>query len=216
MTPEQLYRWLAKLVATLPATKITITWGEPHFRVGEKIFSGWGQGKDGRYSVGIKLDKDKQAALVASDSRFEVAPYVGKHGWASFFPGDDPDLSELEALVVESYCNIAPRHLAAKASPLAQRAAQEDAGQRKGMKASKTSKPKPKAKTSKAGKAKASKASAWNHLAARFRAPGVGVGGAGPPRSAPSRGPRHGPVLVGASAGSIRLVGGLRARRAGS
>ena len=115
MTPNELYRWLAKLVSTLPSTKVTITWGEPHFRVGEKIFSGWGQGKDGRYSVGIKLDKDKQAALVASDPRFEVAPYVGKHGWASFFPGEDPDLAELEALVVESYCNIAPRALAAKA-----------------------------------------------------------------------------------------------------
>lgn len=114
MTTNELYRWLAKLVATLPQTKVTITWGEPHFRVGEKIFGGWGQGKDGRYSVGVKLDKDKQAALVASDPRFAVAPYVGKHGWVSFYPGEDPNLGELEALVVESYCNIAPAALAAQ------------------------------------------------------------------------------------------------------
>jgi hypothetical protein len=167
---------------------------------------------------GIKLDKDKQAALVASDSRFEVAPYVGKHGWASFFPGDDPDLSELEALVVESYCNIAPRHLAAKASPSAQRAAQEDAGQRKGMKASKTSKPKPKAKTSKAGKAKASKASA----APRKKASG-GKAKAGKAGAAPRKKASAGKVKASkagaaprkkASAGKVKASKAATSRRA--
>jgi predicted DNA-binding protein (MmcQ/YjbR family) len=125
MTPQQVYQWLVVLVATLPNTRVTLTWGEPHFRVGDKIFGGWGAHKDGRYLLSAKLDKDKQAALVASDPRFQVAPYVGKHGWVAFQPGDDPDLGELEALVLESYRLIAPAKLvaqlpAAKASkPLA-------------------------------------------------------------------------------------------------
>ena len=109
MTPQQLYQWLVELIGTWPDTKVTMTWGEPHFRVGDKIFSGWGAHKDGRYSMGAKLDKDKQAALVASDPRFEVAPYVGKHGWVSFTPGDKPDLGEIEALLVESYRNVASK-----------------------------------------------------------------------------------------------------------
>lgn len=114
MKPQQIYQWLVELIAKWPETKVTMTWGEPHFRVGDKIFSGWGAHKDGRYSMGIKLDKDKQAAFVASDPRFAIAPYVGKHGWVSFHPGDEPDLGEVEALLLESYRNVAPKTLVAK------------------------------------------------------------------------------------------------------
>jgi predicted DNA-binding protein (MmcQ/YjbR family) len=109
VTPQQIYQRLLAIVEALPNTKVTMTWGSPHFRVGDKIFSGWGAGQDGRYSMGAKLDKDKQAALVASDPRFEIAPYVGKHGWVSFFPGDKPDFGEIEALLLESYRAIAPK-----------------------------------------------------------------------------------------------------------
>ncbi|HMJ53252.1 MAG TPA: hypothetical protein VK540_14295 [Polyangiaceae bacterium] len=30
---------------SLPDTKETLTWGQPHFRVGDKIFSGYGEEK---------------------------------------------------------------------------------------------------------------------------------------------------------------------------
>jgi len=43
-----------KICLELPNTKETITWGEPHFRVGEKIFAGYGE-KDGHPSIGFKL-----------------------------------------------------------------------------------------------------------------------------------------------------------------
>ena len=102
---------MVELIGTWPKTKVTMTWGSPHFRVEDKIFSGWGAGKDGRYATSAKLDKDKQAALVASDPRFEVAAYVGKHGWVTFTPGDKPNLGELEALLLESYRNVAPKKL---------------------------------------------------------------------------------------------------------
>lgn len=147
MTPQQLYQWLVELIGTWPETKVTMTWGEPHFRVGDKIFSGWGAHKDGRYSMGAKLDKDKQAALVASDPRFEVAPYVGKHGWVSFTPGDKPDLGEIEALLLESYRNVASKTQVARL----------DAGG--GGSAGKTNKAGAAGKTQKAAPAKAVKAS---------------------------------------------------------
>jgi predicted DNA-binding protein (MmcQ/YjbR family) len=105
---------MLELLGTLPDAKVTMTWGSPHFRVSDKIFSGWGADKDGRYSMSAKLDKDKQAALVASDPRFQVAAYVGKHGWVSFTPGDKPDLGEIEALLLESYRNVATKAQVAK------------------------------------------------------------------------------------------------------
>lgn len=124
-SPAQIYAHMVAYVATLPQTKVTITWGEPHFRVGEKIFSGWGlimernerrlgsgvAGHDGVWRMGAKLHPDKQAALIASDPRFVIAPYVGKYGWVSFAPGPTPNWGEIEALLLESYYNIAPKKL---------------------------------------------------------------------------------------------------------
>ncbi len=140
-----------------------MTWGSPHFRVGDKIFGGWGADKDGRYSTSAKLDKDKQAALVASDSRFEVAAYVGKHGWVTFYPGDAPDLGELEALVLESYRNIAPKKLVAQLdgeAKLAKSAAKAKPAGKKPAKAAAKKKPAAKAATAKASTAKAATAKA--------------------------------------------------------
>lgn len=157
MTPQQLYQWLVELIGTLPDAKVTMTWGEPHFRVGDKIFSGWGAHKDGRYAMSAKLDKDKQAALVSSDPRFSVAPYVGKHGWVSFAPGDKPDLGEIEALLLESYRNVATKTQVAKLDGGARPAAK--AAPAKPAKA-RPAKPAAKAKpaAAKAAKAKPAKA----------------------------------------------------------
>lgn len=47
-----------------PETKETLTWGQPHFRVGEKIFAGCGDEK-GRTVIGFKLDMDHADATVA-------------------------------------------------------------------------------------------------------------------------------------------------------
>ena len=41
----------------LPGTKVTLTWGKPHYRVGEKIFAGANE-EGGRLTVGFKLDND--------------------------------------------------------------------------------------------------------------------------------------------------------------
>ena len=47
---------MREICLALPDTKETLTWGSPHFRVGEKIFAGYSE-EDGRLSIGFKLEK---------------------------------------------------------------------------------------------------------------------------------------------------------------
>jgi len=111
MALDPAYVRFRDLCLALPDTKVTMTWGEPHMRVGEKIFTGWGllEGKKS-WSFSVKVDKDKQAALVHSDPRFTIAPYVGKHGWVSVrVDKGREDWGEIEALVEEGYRNIASK-----------------------------------------------------------------------------------------------------------
>ena len=50
---------------SLPDTKETLTWGQPHFRVGDKIFSGYGEEK-GKKVVGFIVPKKLLAKLAAA------------------------------------------------------------------------------------------------------------------------------------------------------
>jgi predicted DNA-binding protein (MmcQ/YjbR family) len=96
----------------LPDTKETPTWGEPHFRVGEKIFAGYGE-KDGRATIGFKLTKPHAEAVI-NDPRFERAPYVGKHGWVSMDATRVTSWDDVAAMVLESYTLIASKSSLAK------------------------------------------------------------------------------------------------------
>jgi predicted DNA-binding protein (MmcQ/YjbR family) len=105
----------------LPDTKETLTWGQPHFRVGEKIFAGCGEEK-GRPVIGFKLDMDHADAVI-QDPRFWRAPYVGHKGWVSMDASGVHDWSEVRPLVLESYRLIAPKRTVAKLDPPASRPA---------------------------------------------------------------------------------------------
>ena len=72
---------MRRICLALPDTKETPTWGQPHFRVGEKIFSGLGEEK-GVLTVGVKLEMDHADAMVRRPG-FSRAPYVGHKGWVS-------------------------------------------------------------------------------------------------------------------------------------
>jgi predicted DNA-binding protein (MmcQ/YjbR family) len=72
---------MREICLSLPDTRETLTWGEPHFRVGDKIFAGCGMEK-GRVVIGFKLEMDHADAII-SDPRFWRAPYVGHKGWVS-------------------------------------------------------------------------------------------------------------------------------------
>jgi predicted DNA-binding protein (MmcQ/YjbR family) len=97
---------------SLPDTKETPTWGQPHFRVGNKIFSGLGEEK-GVLTVGVKLEMDHADAMVRRPG-FSRAPYVGHKGWVSIDVEKVRDWGEIEALVHESYRLIAPKKILAR------------------------------------------------------------------------------------------------------
>lgn len=104
---------ISNICLSLPDTKLTMTWGEPHFRVGEKIFCGYG-GKEGQATIGFKLEMEHADILVKNDPRFTRAPYVGHKGWVSLDAKAVKDWDEVRSLVLESYRLIAPKKTLAK------------------------------------------------------------------------------------------------------
>lgn len=95
---------LRGLALALPDAVETITWGEPHYRVHDKIFSGLGM-REGRAVSSVKLEKP-HAEVRLFDPRFRVAPYVGRYGWVEFAL-EDVTVGELEELLAESYRLVA-------------------------------------------------------------------------------------------------------------
>jgi predicted DNA-binding protein (MmcQ/YjbR family) len=100
---------LLAIVLQLPGAYEDRPWGSVHCKVDGKIFVGWGRLDDGDMSMGIRVDKTFQPMLVASDPRFTVAKYVGKHGGVDMRLGPKPDWHEVEKFIVESYRAIAPK-----------------------------------------------------------------------------------------------------------
>jgi predicted DNA-binding protein (MmcQ/YjbR family) len=109
MADDPAYTRFKKICLALPNTKVTMTWGSPHMRVGDKIFTGWGLEESGEsWSFSVKLDKDKQAALVQSDPRFAIAAYTGKYGGTTMtVKKGEENWDEIAALVEEGYWNVA-------------------------------------------------------------------------------------------------------------
>ena len=103
---------MREICLSLPQTKETPTWGQPHFRVGEKIFAGIGLEK-GVISVGFKLEMDHADAMVRRPG-FSRAPYVGHRGWVSVDVEVMTDWAELGSLILESYRLIAPKKTVAQ------------------------------------------------------------------------------------------------------
>src|SRR5215213_1600146 len=124
------YEKFQAICLSLPNTKETPTWGAPHFRVGEKIFTGCAPPGTPEFSFSAKLEVPLQQALVASDKRFSIAPYVGKHGWVDVKPGPKPNWAEVEALVTGSYRLIAPKKLVAELDASASGAAPKEAAKK--------------------------------------------------------------------------------------
>jgi predicted DNA-binding protein (MmcQ/YjbR family) len=108
MNFDQVLEKLKTICLALPKTKQTLTWGKPHFRVGEKIFCGCGEDK-GSPRVGLKTEKH-EAELMMRLPGIEQAPYSRKGtGWVTIDPGVFDDWDEIERLIVGSYRLIAPK-----------------------------------------------------------------------------------------------------------
>lgn len=103
---------LRAICLALPEAEEKEAWGDPTYRVRDKIFAMEKRG-DGRLSVWCKAPEGSQAVLVGADpDRFFVPPYVGHKGWIGMRLDAGPDWDEVATVVRRSYRLIAPRRLA--------------------------------------------------------------------------------------------------------
>lgn len=124
--PDKVLKKMREICLALPDTKETLTWGQPHFRVGEKIFAGCGDA-NGKRDLDFKLEMEHAMEIVQTDSRFERAPYVGHKGWVSMDADHIDDWDEVRALMFESYRLIAPKKSLAKLETTANASAKQAA-----------------------------------------------------------------------------------------
>ena len=104
---------LRRLCLALPEAVEKEAWGDPTFRVRDKIFAMEKRG-DGRCSLWAKAPPGGQEHLVAADpERFFVPPYVGHKGWIGMRLDQRPDWTEVAEVVRRSYRLTAPKRLLA-------------------------------------------------------------------------------------------------------
>ncbi len=114
--PERLRR-LRQLCLALPEATEKEAWGDPTWRVRDRIFAMQkGNFGGGRPSVWVKAAAGAQEALVGSDAdRFFVPPYVGHRGWVGIhLDGRRVPWAEVGELIEDSYRLVAPKRLAAR------------------------------------------------------------------------------------------------------
>jgi predicted DNA-binding protein (MmcQ/YjbR family) len=117
MPPRALTR-LRKVCLTLPEAHEVEAWGEPTFRVRNKMFAMYANAGnhhgEGTHGVWLKAEPGNQDLMVRSaPHRFFVPPYVGPSGWVGVRLDGDVDWDELAMLVRDAYRLIAPKRLAA-------------------------------------------------------------------------------------------------------
>ena len=113
--PDRLER-LRTICLALPEATEKVAWGDPTWRVRNKIFTMQkGNFEGGTPSIWLKVEDGGQAVLVESKpERFFVPPYVGHKGWVGI------DMARgripwglVEELIRDSYRLIAPKRLTA-------------------------------------------------------------------------------------------------------
>ena len=96
----------------LPRAQEKAAWGDPTWRVRDRIFAMLKRG-DGRPAVWLKAPEGAQEVLIGADpARFFRPPYVGHKGWVGIRLDRNPDWEEVARQVRRSYRLIAPKRLA--------------------------------------------------------------------------------------------------------
>lgn len=117
MPPRALTK-LRRLALALPDAHEVEAWGEPTFRVKNKLFAMYAAKNnhhgDGREAVWLKAGPGNQALMVRrAPDRFFVPPYVGPSGWVGVYLDDGPDWGEVAALLEDAWALVAPKKLLA-------------------------------------------------------------------------------------------------------
>jgi hypothetical protein len=121
MPPRPLTR-LRKMCLALPEAHEVEAWGEPTFRVRNKIFAMYASGSNhhggGRDSAWCKSVHVNQELLIRSaPDRFFKPPYVGPSGWVGVYLDGKCDWTELGDILREAYRLAAPKKLAVALGP---------------------------------------------------------------------------------------------------
>jgi predicted DNA-binding protein (MmcQ/YjbR family) len=107
---------LRAICLALPEATEKEAWGDPTFRVRDKIFAMEKRG-DGRVSVWLKAPEGFQQMIVGRDPEaYFVPPYVGHSGWIGIRLDKRPDWHEVAKMIERSYRLVAPKRLASRLS----------------------------------------------------------------------------------------------------
>jgi predicted DNA-binding protein (MmcQ/YjbR family) len=107
---------LRKLCLALPEAHEVEAWGEPTFRVRNKIFAMYADAGNhhggGRPAVWLKAAPgDQQAMVAAAPDCFFAPPYVGPKGWIGIWLDGVVAWDDVAEFVRESYRLVAPKRL---------------------------------------------------------------------------------------------------------
>jgi predicted DNA-binding protein (MmcQ/YjbR family) len=109
---------LRKVCLALPEAHEVEAWGEPTFRVKNKIFAMYASENThhgaGRPGVWIKSKHVVQEIVLQSNpDQYFKPPYVGPAGWTGAFLDGKPDWETIGELVLDAYRLTAPKKLLA-------------------------------------------------------------------------------------------------------
>src|SRR5690606_30198724 len=95
---------LRRLCLRFPEAHEEVAWGEPTFRVRNKLFAMYASAGNhhgaGRAAVWVRAAAANQVLMVrAAPARFFVPPYVGVKGWVGVWLDGDVDWDELDGLL---------------------------------------------------------------------------------------------------------------------
>ncbi|MEO6528967.1 MAG: MmcQ/YjbR family DNA-binding protein [Gemmatimonadaceae bacterium] len=110
---------LRKTCLALPESHEVEAWGEPTFRVNNKLFAMYASDNNhhgaGRVGVWIKAAHVTQDMLVrAQPDRYFAPPYVGPKGWVGAYLDKKPDWQVIGDLLLDAYMLTVPKRLKAK------------------------------------------------------------------------------------------------------
>ena len=109
---------LREICLALPEAHEVEAWGEPTFRVKNKLFAMYASTDNhhggGRPAVWVKSAPGEQQLLIAAEpKRFFKPPYVGPSGWVGIWLDKRPRWSQVQMMVQDSYRLTAPKKLLA-------------------------------------------------------------------------------------------------------
>jgi predicted DNA-binding protein (MmcQ/YjbR family) len=91
-------------------TEAVDKFGHTSFRVKDKPFIMMGENEGGA-SLAIKTLKTTQQLLLEHKDRYFKTPYIGQHGWTSFFTNIELNWDEIVGYIKEGYLQTAPKKL---------------------------------------------------------------------------------------------------------